>query len=206
MKRILAIAAALVMVLFGGIMSASAASALTADPCTPTDYTVLNGTTVQFTFSGECTLSDISEYVAGATIDVGGLTGPDGAQVGTLLITINNETDFVYVYTAPYYTQYVTGCGVDPGTEFYPDHVIVCSLPVVEEGPAAPPPPDSIQEVGMPVSGSCAAIDDKGMDLGTGLTGGWKQSWSQWPNEGKGGPVCGRALHYSLALHRWVVA
>ena len=29
----------------------------------------------------------------------------------------------------------------------------------------------------MPSSGSCDAVDDTGMDFGTKLTGGWKQSW-----------------------------
>jgi hypothetical protein len=83
---------------------------------------------------------------------------------------------------------------------------VVAGTPLPTPSPGAPPPPDMIQEVGMPASGSCDAVNDTGMDFGTKLTGGWKQSWSEWPNDGKGGLVCGRALHYSLALHQWVLS
>lgn len=77
---------------------------------------------------------------------------------------------------------------------------------VADETPLAPPPPDAIQQVGLPSSGSCDAIDDKDMGFGVNLTGGWTPSYAEWVNGGTGGNVCTRTLHYSLSQQAWVLA
>lgn len=61
------------------------------------------------------------------------------------------------------------------------------------------------QQVALPASGSCDAIDDATLDWGTGLRGGWTPSWSQWVNDGAGGPVCTRTVLYSNARAAWVL-
>jgi hypothetical protein len=66
--------------------------------------------------------------------------------------------------------------------------------------PSAPMEPDHFityhQALRMPVLGTCADVADADFDWGTGLTGGWKPSWQQWVNDGRGGPVCERTIAY----------
>ncbi len=62
---------------------------------------------------------------------------------------------------------------------------------------------DVIQQVGAPAGGSCDTIDDKGLNWGGVKSGGWASSWAQWANDGKGGSVCTRTLHYD---NGWTVA
>ena len=54
-----------------------------------------------------------------------------------------------------------------------------------------------LQQVGLPLSGSCNDVDDHDLAWGTGLTGGWGPSWAQWPHGGRGGEVCSRMLEWS---------
>jgi hypothetical protein len=37
-------------------------------------------------------------------------------------------------------------------------------------------------------------------------SGGWWPSWSQWPDEGRGGFVCTRTLTFDSRTSKWVVA
>ena len=69
----------------------------------------------------------------------------------------------------------------------------------------AAPPPDQVQQVGIPRSGSCADVDDSLLAYGTNLTGGWTASWAGWANDGRGGAVCTRTLHYSDPSSGWTV-
>ena len=62
-----------------------------------------------------------------------------------------------------------------------------------------------MQQVGMPASGKCTDITDSALNWAGVSAGGWGNSWAQWMNGGKGGPVCNRTLYYSTALSKWVV-
>jgi hypothetical protein len=61
------------------------------------------------------------------------------------------------------------------------------------------------QGLPLPVSGSCADIQDVNYAWGTGLTGGWTKAWEPWVNlaAGKGGWACTRALVASGSI--WVL-
>ena len=66
-------------------------------------------------------------------------------------------------------------------------------------------PPGWLQQVGVPNSGECTAINDADLNRGGVSSGGWGKSWAQWVNDGRGGAVCTRTLVYSTAQSRWVV-
>ena len=66
-------------------------------------------------------------------------------------------------------------------------------------------PPGWLQQVGVPDSGECTAINDADLNRGGVSSGGWGKSWAQWMNGGTGGAVCTRTLVYSTAQSRWVV-
>lgn len=65
-------------------------------------------------------------------------------------------------------------------------------------------PPDVLQQVGLLEGGSCALIADALLNWGGASSGNWGQSWAQWPNEGRGGPVCTRTLWYSRIHGHWL--
>lgn len=67
-------------------------------------------------------------------------------------------------------------------------------------------PSDVLQSVGMPASGTCAAVDDTGLDIAGVSSGGWAQGWGQWLNNGAGGVTCNRTLTYDNSSGTWVVA
>ncbi len=62
-----------------------------------------------------------------------------------------------------------------------------------------------IQQVGMP-TGGCSGVDDVRLNWAGIASGGWGQSWAQWPNSGNGGAVCSRMLTYRTELGRWIVS
>lgn len=65
------------------------------------------------------------------------------------------------------------------------------------------PIPDVIQQVGLPGSGSCDAVDDEALNWAGVKGGGWEKSWAEWVDNGQGGAVCTRTLHYDDG---WTVA
>jgi alpha-tubulin suppressor-like RCC1 family protein len=64
-------------------------------------------------------------------------------------------------------------------------------------------PPDVLQQVGLLPGGSCSSVADALLNWGGASSGSWGQSWAQWPNEGRGGPVCTRTLAYSNIFGHW---
>jgi hypothetical protein len=80
---------------------------------------------------------------------------------------------------------------------------------VARTNPPAPPADDTaeplpsaaspwhLQQVPMPKSGTCDDMSDSELSWGTGVTGGWTQSWAQWVNDGSGGIVCTRTMEWS---------
>lgn len=64
-------------------------------------------------------------------------------------------------------------------------------------------PPDVLQHVGLPKSGSCTDVDDSKLNWAGVNSGGWTASWAQWVNNGSGGAICGRTLQYAPS-GRWV--
>jgi hypothetical protein len=65
-------------------------------------------------------------------------------------------------------------------------------------------PPDVMQQVGAPSTGTCAAFIDSKLNWAGAPDGGWGMSWAQWANDGHGGPVCTRSLYWTPS-GRWSV-
>ena len=69
---------------------------------------------------------------------------------------------------------------------------------------AGDPPPDVMQQVGVPSTGTCATFSDSTLDWAGVPSGGWGTSWAQWINDGLGGAVCTRTLYWQPS-GRWSV-
>jgi hypothetical protein len=65
-------------------------------------------------------------------------------------------------------------------------------------------PADITQQVALAPGNTCASIEDKQLNWAGSTSGGWGQSWAQWPNGGKGGVVCTRTLYYSPTYAHWM--
>jgi hypothetical protein len=69
---------------------------------------------------------------------------------------------------------------------------------------AGDPPPDVMQQVGAPSTGTCATFSDWTLNWAGAPSGGWGTSWAQWVNDGRGGVVCARSLYWQPS-GRWSV-
>lgn len=111
----------------------------------------------------------------------------DGVGVsGTVTVASDNAASMTAPSALGSYTIQFTG-GSDPAM----------SLTVTNDPIAPAPPPVPIiglQQMGVPASGDCADVPvTVGHDQGFPI-GGWSKSWSQWINNGTGGPVCTRTV------------
>jgi hypothetical protein len=202
-RRIMAMTAAAVMAL-GGVSLALAPGAAAAtydiDACQSGSYTVVDGDTVNMFWIGQ---NDGRDTVCERYLPNDGVT----------------VTDFSVVPDFCYQVLFSAGGEVtsesDTGMTISTDTVATlgaavpaygCRPPSVAADVDAPPPPDSLQQVGLPPSGSCDAINDKDLGFGTSLTGGWTKSNAEWANDARGGYVCSRTLHYSTPRQAWVLA
>lgn len=77
------------------------------------------------------------------------------------------------------------------------------SAPAPGASPENDTPADAVQEVGLLLGHSCTNVDEASLDWGNAITGGWTSSWAQWINEGAGGAVCTRTIHYDQANRVW---
>lgn len=66
-------------------------------------------------------------------------------------------------------------------------------------------PVDVMQQVGLPMSGSCADVDRADLNWSGVPSGGWGRSWAEWANDHSGGDVCVRTLYYRSGAGRWAV-
>lgn len=66
-------------------------------------------------------------------------------------------------------------------------------------------PAEILQAFGLPASGTCATSQPANINWAGVGSGGWANSWAQWVNGGKGGPVCIRTLVYSTTQAKWIV-
>ncbi len=66
-------------------------------------------------------------------------------------------------------------------------------------------PADVYQAVGLPASGTCAAVDDASLDWGGVAAGGWSVGWGEWLNDGAGGTACVRTLTFNENSQAWEV-
>lgn len=71
--------------------------------------------------------------------------------------------------------------------------------------PMASAHPDRLQQVPVPASGKCTDAVSADAKWDESLKGGWSLSWAQWPNGGKGGPVCTRTLMINESTGQWSV-
>ena len=123
------------------------------------------------------------------TFSVSGATGivtPNSGNVSVTLFTIVGPGTFSIV-----------GGGGGPFTI----NVVVPSSG--GGGGAVSSPPDIFQSIALTGAGTCASLNRTDLDWAAAETGNWTQSWEQWPNAGKGGPVCRRVLWYSSTTTHW---
>ena len=71
--------------------------------------------------------------------------------------------------------------------------------------PAGPAPIDQHQQVGAITGRPCSDVDEASLGWGQAITGGWTSSWAQWMNDGAGGAVCTRTIHYDQAHRVWAI-
>ena len=67
-------------------------------------------------------------------------------------------------------------------------------------GPAA-----HIQQFTKSPSMTCDEAQPEGLNWSDAPSGGWGESWAQWPNDGRGGEVCVRTLFYNTSTGKWDV-
>ena len=80
--------------------------------------------------------------------------------------------------------------------------VLEVSTPVNDDPNQAPP--DVMQQIERPTDG-CESISRPDLNWSGVGSGGWTPSWAYWPNDGRGGDVCGRVLTYLSGQGRWGV-
>jgi hypothetical protein len=126
------------------------------------------------------------------TAEFGGVT-----LVGTQTVTVHIPAGIFVASTVPgTYTFRAYGYnGTDVRVDF---DMFVGAAPQGE-------PASYLQQVGLPASGTCDAIDDASLAWGTSLTGGWAKAWGEWANDGKGTWVCSRTITWSPKHGAWVV-
>ena len=81
--------------------------------------------------------------------------------------------------------------------------IVAATAPGGGGGGAVSSPPDIFQSIALTGAGTCASLNRTDLDWAAAETGNWTQSWEQWPNAGKGGPVCRRVLWYSSTTTHW---
>lgn len=67
-------------------------------------------------------------------------------------------------------------------------------------------PPDVIQAVGMPASGTCDDVADTALNWGDVASGGWSVGWGEWLDDGAGGVACVRTLTFNENSQSWEIA
>ena len=67
-------------------------------------------------------------------------------------------------------------------------------------------PAPIVQQFTKPVTGTCVDAAPTSLNWSGVSSGGWGESWAQWPNGGNGGPVCTRTLTYSTSLSTWMTS
>jgi hypothetical protein len=163
--------------------------------------TVTNPTPSRITFTtGDLALVGSGTYLLGLT------TVYDGTQ------PIANQGQFgtspVSRYPAGTSWQVTTGIAdLNAGKAFADGSAgfgLTFSATFMSGSTGSEAPPDWLQQVGLPASGTCTGIDDTLLNQGGAASGGWGKSWAQWMNGGLGGAVCTRSLAY-VGGGRWAV-
>jgi len=62
-----------------------------------------------------------------------------------------------------------------------------------------------IQQFAKSPSMTCDEAQPEGLNWSGAPSGGWGESWAQWPNDGRGGEVCVRTLFYNTSTGKWDV-
>jgi hypothetical protein len=131
--------------------------------------------------------------------------------VGSTITTLSGGAPAAFTYTLTEDLN-ATGEGVSwgitsgtgsPLNATWTVECIAYSAPTPGASPENDTPADAIQEVGLLSGHSCTDIDEISLDWGQAISGGWTSSWSQWMNDGAGGAVCTRAIHYDQANRVW---
>jgi hypothetical protein len=162
---------------------------------------VTNTTRSRITF----TTADLA-LVGGGTYLLGLTTVYDGTQAATNQGQFGTSPDSQY----PAGTSWAVNTGITDlaaGKTFAVAAAgfgLTFSATFTSSSTASDAPPDWLQQVGLPASGTCTGVDDTSLNRGGAASGGWGKSWAQWMNGGLGGAVCSRSLAY-VGGGRWAV-
>ena len=120
-------------------------------------------------------------------------TGPGGG-LDLNLAQGPQSSPWTYTNTGAGFQQYVT---LDSGANWADNDfgsvgaiTLFGASPSSQAGPPPVLPPPRLQQVALPDSGRCADVADAELAWGSGVSGGWGDSWAAW----RGGPVCTRTL------------
>ena len=168
------------------------------------------GSTTITDFTGMSTESEMSASSSRRTFDVH-FTTPTAVTAGStyaIAADADNNGDNFSWYLG---SAYGGGSGAYSSNGSWtadPGFVVVFSTyvltPTSSGAPVSNPAP-VVQQFGKPLSGTCEEAAPVSLKWGGAEGGGWGESWSQWMNDGLGGPVCTRTLVYSDALGAWSV-
>jgi len=129
-------------------------------------------------------------------------------SAGTLILGTLNDTEDAGVT--------VTSCSEDWGGSS-PDYtcggnegdtvVLVGSIsgPAGSGSSAGGSLPTYLQQFVQSPNLTCDEAQPEGLDWSGVPSGGWGESWAQWPNDGQGGNVCSRTLFYNYSAGMWDV-
>ena len=172
---------------------------ITATACTLVDYRVPVGSTVTFNIPAGCELWRSGPLSGAPSFSQNTAVGPTSVVIG-----IQGPDDWADLwFIGPDNPQnWVFACNVDIGDTEGSSYTISDSSPT---GDAAAPP-DVRPQGGAPTDGDCLSVEDASLDIGGASAGGWGRSWAEWANDGKGGPVCSRTLHYDPSVRHWVTS
>ncbi len=208
MRKVLVVAGTALLMALAGTISAPSASAFPAPPNTVDGcngglavvYLVPNGVPVRVDTSA-CIYGGGYLFEVGDTTSVVAPEVPvDPATPAFVDVTLGAASRYVDLHTPQdiviYSCDAPTADGLRPAAyeddPSYWDPIFAaavdhCDWAVPSTGGAAPP--SWFQAYGRHAGEACAA--------------GWAAGWAEWPNDGRGGPVCNRETYWDINSGAW---
>ena len=198
MRKSWAIAGTALLMALAGTIAAPSASAVsgTVPGCALGVFVVPNGAPVRIDTSG-CTTPSPQSIGSGSDVVIGPdyidvTLGPDSAFQRFWTYPASVQTDvMIYSCSAP-----IGDLLRDPGLQgAYWDGLFAAAVDHCDWAvPSAPTadgatPPSWFQAYGRHAGEACEA--------------GWTAGWAEWPNDGRGGPVCNRETYWDINGGTW---
>ena len=165
---------------------------------------------------GTSSLQKFVLYVFGTSWQVNSAT-PNNAYNSTNSFTASltdTEHSGVSVTTCSGQWSLSNGSYTCPDGETEGDPVQIISGTFGPSGPSGPAGsgtsaggslPTHLQQFVKSPDMTCDETQPEGLNWSGAPSGGWGESWAQWPNDGQGGNVCTRTLFYNNSTGSWDV-